>query len=140
MSRATSILIVLVVIVLGVGLAVSRKNKTSNNQSTSSQTASSQKPANQTRKSPQATGANEVSIINMNFSPASLTVKKGGSIKWINNDNVAHTIAENDGKNGPNSPSIQPGGTYSFTFNEAGVFHYDCSIHPSMTGVVTVTQ
>ena len=137
MKKSLSVLIVVIIIALGVGLVVSKNHKTTPAQTSQSQTQSNN---TNTKKSPQPTGANEVSIINMNFSPASLTVKKGTAIKWINNDNVSHTVTENDGKNGPSAPPMQPGSAYSFTFNEAGVFHYHCSIHPDMTGVVTVTE
>ena len=30
------------------------------------------------------------------------------------------------------------GGTYQFTFTQTGVYTYHCSIHPQMTGTVTV--
>jgi plastocyanin len=138
MNKLWSVIIVVVVVALGAGLVISKNNKSTDNQTTN--TTQSSSSSSNTNKKSQTTGENEVAIINMSFSPASLTLKKGLAVKWINNDNVAHNVTENDGKSGPSSPTLQPGGTYSFTFNEAGVFHYHCSIHPDMTGVVTVTE
>jgi len=74
------------------------------------------------------------------FNPASLTVKKSTSVTWTNQDSSNHTVTETDGQTGPGSGSLGQGQTYSFTFNTAGTFHYKCSIHPSMTGTVTVTE
>jgi plastocyanin len=76
----------------------------------------------------------------MAFSPNSITVKKGTTVTWTNNDSTTHTVQETDGKSGPKSDNIAPGGTYTFTFVAAGSFAYHCSIHPSMTGTVTVTE
>ncbi len=34
--------------------------------------------------------------------------------------------------------SIQPGGTFSNTFDDTGTYDYFCSIHLSLTGTITV--
>ena len=36
------------------------------------------------------------------------------------------------------SPFLTKDQRYGNTFNEVGVFPYFCSIHPSMTGIITV--
>ena len=133
------ILIIAVVIIVAAGawLALSNKNK-STTSPTSSTSQTSQNQSSKTSIKP--TGENEISIQNFSFSPASLTVQKGKTVKWINQDSVAHTATENDGKNGPSSPELAPGQSYSFTFNEDGVFHYHCALHSNMTGVVTVVN
>lgn len=89
--------------------------------------------------SPQAATptTHNITIKNFAFSPASITVKKGDTIVWINNDTMGHTVTGNNG--GPASPTITINGAYSFTFNDVGTFPYHCAIHPSMTGTVTVT-
>ena len=81
-----------------------------------------------------------VAIQNFAFTPVSITVKKGTKVTWTNKDSTAHTVTENDGKSGPASSDVNPGQTYSFTYNTVGTFQYHCSIHPSMTGSVTVTE
>jgi len=79
-----------------------------------------------------------VTIQNFSFNPSSITIKKGDTIVWTNKDSMAHTITGNNG--GPASSPISANSTYSFMFNNIGAFPYHCSIHPSMTGTVTVTQ
>ena len=68
------------------------------------------------------------------FSPSPVTVAVGGSVTWTNNDNTAHTSTGGSW----NSGSIAPGGKYTATFPTAGTFVYHCTIHPGMTGTVTV--
>jgi plastocyanin len=79
----------------------------------------------------------DVTIQNFSFSPDTITVNKGMTVVWTNNDSAGHTITA-DGGNGPASGVINPGETYAFTFDAAGTFGYHCSIHPSMKGTVVV--
>jgi plastocyanin len=79
-----------------------------------------------------------VTINGYAFSPSDITVKQGATVTWTNQDSVAHTVTGNNG--GPSSQQIPHGGTYSYTFNTVGTFAYHCSIHPDMTGIITVTQ
>ncbi|MDP3725956.1 MAG: plastocyanin/azurin family copper-binding protein [bacterium] len=72
------------------------------------------------------------------FSPAVVTVKKGTTVVWTNNDSVGHTVT--GGERGPNSRLLGQGETYSFTFDTLGTFSYLCSPHPSMRGSVIVTE
>lgn len=97
-------------------------------------------PMNSTSPSvtPQATST--VTIQDFAFSPAAITVKKGTTVTWTNKDSASHTVTETDGQDGPKSGVLEAGKSYSFTFNNAGTFKYDCSIHTSMTGTVTVTE
>ncbi len=81
-----------------------------------------------------------VSIQNYAFSPAAVTVKKGATVTWTNKDTVGHTVTESDGQSGPSSSTLNQGQSYSYTFGTAGTFHYKCTIHPYMTGTVTVTD
>jgi len=70
------------------------------------------------------------------FAPSPVSVQAGGSVTWTNNDNTAHTSTANNGA--WNSGSIAPGRTFTMTFPSAGTFTYHCTIHPGMTGTVTV--
>jgi plastocyanin len=87
-----------------------------------------------------AQSTDKVTISNFAFSPANITVKKGTTVTWTNQDSVGHTVTETDSQTGPASSTLSKGQSYSFTFNAAGTFKYDCSIHPYMTGIVTVTD
>jgi plastocyanin len=70
------------------------------------------------------------------FAPNPVTVAVGGSVTWVNNDNTTHTSTANGGS--WNSGSLAPGRTFTMTFSSAGTFTYRCTIHPGMTGTVTV--
>jgi plastocyanin len=76
-----------------------------------------------------------VTINNFSFSPADLTVTKGTTVVWTNQDTPPHTITS---AGLFDSGNISTGGTFSYTFKEAGTFNYNCTIHPSMKGSVTV--
>lgn len=79
-----------------------------------------------------------VTIQGFAFNQSSLTIKKGDTIVWTNKDSVPHTVTGNAG--GPSSGTLNQNQTYSFTFNSVGTFSYKCAPHPSMTGVVMVTE
>ena len=82
---------------------------------------------------PAAAGAS-VAIRNFAFDPADLTVKVGDTVTFTNDDSVAHTVTFESFDSG----NVDAGGTYSHKFDTAGKFPYHCSIHPQMTGTITV--
>ena len=75
-----------------------------------------------------------VMITSFSFEPSTITVPKGATVTWTNQDPVAHTITGADFDSG----SIGPGKTYSRTFDRAGTYEYHCTIHPGMKGTVMV--
>ncbi|WP_307714058.1 cupredoxin domain-containing protein [Streptomyces sp. V4I23] len=75
-----------------------------------------------------------VSIRNLQYNPATISVDVGDAVTWSNDDSVFHSVT-----GGPlNSPDMEPGQKYSFTFSSAGTFNYRCKFHPDMTGSVVV--
>lgn len=92
------------------------------------------------QKSPAASAATvKVSIKNFAFAPTPLTVKKGTTVIWTNDDSAPHTVTSVSG--GPlNSGTLSTGNTFSFVFSQAGSFDYFCTIHPTMKGRVIVTE
>jgi plastocyanin len=131
--------VVVVVIALGGWyVAANKSNNKSNSDNMGDMNMPSSSSNSGSSNKPQATNA--VTIQNFAFSPSSITVKKGTKVTWTNKDSVAHTVNETDGKTGPNSSDVNPGSSYSFTFNSPGTYHYHCAIHPSMLGTVVVTQ
>jgi plastocyanin len=91
--------------------------------------------AGPTSSPPSGSGAAEV-IKGFAFSPESITVKVGGAVTWTNQDGTTHTVTSTDGSFG--SKNLDPGQTFTATFNTAGSFSYICNIHPFMTGTVVV--
>ncbi len=72
------------------------------------------------------------------YAPPLLTISLAAkqSIKWRNNDNIDHTVTEDNGVFG--SAALGQGGTYTFVFDTPGVYAYHCSIHPTMVATITV--
>jgi plastocyanin len=82
--------------------------------------------------------AKTIEIKDFSFQPSSITVPVGTIVTWVNSDPSSHTVTSDDGKF--NSGNIITGGQFKFTFSQPGTYKYHCNIHPSMTGVVTVTS
>lgn len=131
------IIAIVIVIILAIGGAVIAMNRKSG--STTSGTSATSGNSQQSQSSG-PTATNSVTITNFAFSPADITVKKGTTVIWTNQDSVSHTVRETDGQTGPNSSTLSQGKSYSFTYDTTGTFKYHCSIHPDMTGTVTVTE
>ena len=75
------------------------------------------------------------------FSPASIAIKVGTTVAWINGTDVPHSATSDSGSavtwdSGAIAPS---GGTYSFSFTEVGTFPYHCTYHSYMHGTIVVT-
>jgi predicted secreted protein with PEFG-CTERM motif len=72
-----------------------------------------------------------------------VNIAVGDTVTWANNDKVGHTATS--GKPSDNqtdtvwdSSLVKAGGTYSFTFKNAGEYYYFCMVHPWMIGEVVV--
>jgi plastocyanin len=81
--------------------------------------------------------ADAITIRNFAFGPQVVTVTQGATVHWTNHDSEAHTVTSDAGAF--NSPVLQPGASFSFTFSKPGTYSYHCSIHPFMTGKVVVS-
>lgn len=91
---------------------------------------------NSCSNSTSAPPANEVFIQNMAFSPATITVTAGTTVKWTNKDGVTHTVTSDNALF--DSGNITTNGVFSFMFMTAGTYNYHCSIHTSMVAKVIV--
>ena len=79
-----------------------------------------------------------VTITNYAFQPGAVTVKTGTTVTWINKDDDVHTIKGTDGPEAFISPALESGTRFGFTFHRAGTYHYICTVHPYMHGVIVV--
>jgi len=77
-----------------------------------------------------------ITIDNFTFTPKQLTVAVGTTVKWVNHDDIPHTIVEK--KTTFRSKALDTDDSYSFTFTSAGTFDYFCGLHPHMVGQVIV--
>lgn len=82
---------------------------------------------------PPSEGA-EVIIEGFAFQPPTLTIARGSVVTWVNQDSVAHTVV----MAGNESPRLNKGDSWSYTFDIEGTFDYICGLHPSMKGQITV--
>jgi len=78
-----------------------------------------------------------ISIDNFTFAPATLTVKAGGSVRWVNKDDIPHAIASATGAFSK-SKALDTDDTFSFTFTTPGTYKYFCYLHPRMVGSIVV--
>lgn len=76
------------------------------------------------------------------FDQDTITVKKGETLKWKNEDNAAHALASGKPETGPDglfsSGLFLAKSSFVFTFPEKGTVDYFCVVHPWKTGKVTV--
>jgi plastocyanin len=84
------------------------------------------------------TGGNvwSVSIQDFFFAPADALVGAGDQITFVNEGNEPHTVTADDGQF--DSGVLNPGDSFTVTFEGSGTITYHCEIHPSMVGSVTV--
>jgi plastocyanin len=78
----------------------------------------------------------EITIDNFTFTPKELTVAVGTTVKWVNHDDIPHTVVEK--KTTFRSKALDTDDSYSFTFSSAGTFDYFCGLHPHMVGQIIV--
>jgi plastocyanin len=72
------------------------------------------------------------------FSAESVTIKKGESLTFLNDDSVPHNIMSASKGNEFNLGSQAPGTSTDVTFKEAGDVQVICAIHPRMKMMVKV--
>jgi plastocyanin len=82
------------------------------------------------------------------FSPSSVTIPVGGTVRWRNSGSVTHTVTSGTSSMASANPGalfdhnpLAPGGTFEFTFTTAGTQPYFCRFHEAMgmKGTVVVT-
>ena len=81
--------------------------------------------------------AHSVTMEGMAFSPAEITIARGDSVTFSNNDSVTHTATFRSA--GMDTGRLSPGQTATLSFANAGTFDYFCAVHPSMRARVIVT-
>jgi plastocyanin len=72
------------------------------------------------------------------YSPPVITVVIGvnNTVEWVNNDSAPHTVTATD--RSFDSGNLNPGDTWTYTFNTPGTYTYVCTYHPWMKGTVIV--
>lgn len=126
------------------GTATTVASSTPRPQSSPSQQATTQpaprptpKPTAAPTTAPPAAGATPLAIRDFEFTPRALTVVAGTTVRATNFDGATHDWTSRTGVWG--SGDLRTNQAFSYRFNVVGSFDYLCTIHPSMTGSVTVT-
>jgi plastocyanin len=98
-------------------------------------------PAEATTEDEAAPGSTaQVAILDddgLRFEPADVTVAVGDAVTWTHEGGLPHTVTAADGAF--DSGNLASGDTFEFTAEEPGSTDYACSIHPQMTGTITVS-
>ncbi|NML17586.1 cupredoxin domain-containing protein [Azohydromonas caseinilytica] len=82
-----------------------------------------------------APATHTVVIEDMQFKPATLAVRRGDRVAWVNRDLVPHTVtAPGMLDSGP----IAAGATWSAVVGHPGRLRYLCSLHPTMNATLSV--
>lgn len=122
--------LVAVIVVVGIFFIVTKSGKVQYQNPNNTPQAT-----NQSGSSP-VEAKNTVTIQNMSFSPALITVKVGDKITWTNQDSVGHSATADD--NSFDTGILSQGQSGSVTFDKAGTYTYHCKVHSSMTGTIIV--
>lgn len=86
---------------------------------------------------PEAIGATKtVQIKRSAFSPATVSIVAGDTIRWRNVDTRNHQVVSTTGTFA--SPVLRPNRTYSFRFLVAGTYRYRDALNPTVVGTVRV--
>jgi len=79
-----------------------------------------------------------VRIDNFTFTPQEITITRGSTLTWVNDDDIPHTIAATN--KAFRSKAMDTEQKFSFTFTQPGTYEYFCSLHPHMQGKVIVKE
>lgn len=93
-------------------------------------------PASSGDPTPSAGQVHEISIKDFAFSNLDLTIAKGDTVRWTNQDPDLHTVTSGDPDVDSPAPGelfdsglLLPGATFQKTFDNAGSFEYFCLRH-----------
>lgn len=137
------VIIVITVLVLGgiVGILFMKNPAKAPSEPTNAGTTTTSEDNQDTQAQTNPVATNMVEIKDFEYSPGAITVKKGTTVTWTNQDSTRHNIApDNETDDFKTSDLLARGETYSVTFNTASTYDYNCTPHPYMKGSVIVTE
>ncbi len=75
------------------------------------------------------------------YIPSQIVIEPGKQVTWVNEDSAFHSVTS--GFYGEpteffDSGHLDPYQSFSFTFDEIGIYDYYCTLHPWMNGQVIV--
>jgi len=78
-----------------------------------------------------------VRIAQLRFQTDTVAITAGQSVRWVNDDEVAHTVTFTDTRVA-SSDTLPGGRAFAIRFDRPGTYEYHCTPHPFMRGVVIV--
>ena len=72
------------------------------------------------------------------FEPTDALVERGTTLMWVNHGQEQHTVTADDGQF--DSGVLNPGDYFLTTVEGSGTLTYHCTLHPEMTGSITVAS
>lgn len=85
----------------------------------------------------------EIEIKDSKFSPGRIKITPGTKITWLNVDSYSHTVTSGTIEQPTglfDSGTISGGETFSFVFDEEGIFEYFCEYHEGSKGMIEVVS
>lgn len=101
---------------------------------TTSQSKAKPAAATTTTAAPRTT---TVHIMGFKYVPATITVRRGARVTWVNEDVANHTVTSDAGSV-PKIRNLDHGARASVRFTKPGTYAYHCDFHPFMHGRVVV--
>jgi plastocyanin len=72
----------------------------------------------------------------LHFKPATIDVKPGDEVEFVNKDVLEHTATASNGAF--DSKAIKAGGSWKWKAGDPGQYAYTCAFHNGMKGVINV--
>jgi plastocyanin len=72
------------------------------------------------------------------FKPSEVAIARTGTITWTNESGTGHNVTFASTTGAPTNIPAYTSGSSSRTFNTAGTFNYQCTLHSGMSGKVIV--
>ena len=120
----TLVLSLAITLALGGGVAVAQM------------TGGSPAPAASVAPSPEPSPISTIQIRDFAFVPATVTIRAGQTVRFVQDDSTAHTVTAVD--KSFDSGNLDKGKTWTHTFDKEGTYAYLCAYHPTMRGTVIV--
>jgi len=79
-----------------------------------------------------------VHIKDFAFSPARTTVAVGARVRFVNDDQDAHTVSSTT--RSFDSGGLDTGDAWTHAFAKPGTYTYVCALHPYMHGTIVVVR
>ena len=87
---------------------------------------------------PTAPPGTSVTMAGARFTPATIPIHVGATVRWFNDDAMPHTVTASD--RAWDSAYLAPGGSFERRFDHPGSYAYVCLYHSWMTGTVVVSS